>query len=208
MASPINRRALLASAAAAGLVLPVRAAALVRTPRQTEGPFYPDRLPPDIDADLLRIPGRRPYAKGRVAHVRGRVLDRRGRPLRGIKVEIWQCDADGVYRHSGDSRGGRRPDPDFQGYGHTVTGRDGVYAFRTIRPAEYPGRTPHIHFKLSRAGRRLLTTQMYVAGDPGNIGDGLYNDLSPAQKRAVTVAFKPADAIEKGALLGAFDIVL
>ena len=208
MPPSIDRRALLAGVAAAGILAPVQASALVRTPRQTEGPFFPDRMPPDIDADLLRIPGRRPYTKGQVAHVRGRVLDRRGRPRAGVKVEIWQCDANGVYRHTGDNRDGRRVDRDFQGYGHVVTGADGRYAFRTIKPVEYPGRTPHIHFKLSRGGRHLLTTQMYVAGDPGNIGDSLYNYLSASQKRAVTVAFKPAGAVEKGALLGVFDIVL
>jgi protocatechuate 3,4-dioxygenase beta subunit len=208
MPPSIDRRTLLAGVAAAGILAPVQAHALSRTPRQTEGPFYPDRMPPDIDADLLRVAGRKPYARGQVAHVRGRVLDRRGKPLGGVKVEIWQCDANGVYRHSGDNREGRRADPDFQGYGHAVTRADGAYAFRTIRPVEYPGRTPHIHFKLSRGGRHLLTTQMYVANDPGNVGDGLYNDLTASQKRAVTVDFRRADRVEKGAFLGIFDIVI
>ncbi len=209
MSTRIHRRALLAGAAAAGIVVPAAARALLLTPRQTEGPFYPDRMPPDIDADLLRVPGRKPYAKGKVAHVRGRVLNRRGSPLAGIKVEIWQCDGAGRYHHSGDARSdGQRADPDFQGYGHVVTRRDGAFAFRTIRPVEYPGRTPHIHFKLTRGDRHLLTTQMYLAGNPGNIGDGLYQSLSSAGKRAVTVAFKPADTVETGALLGVFDIVL
>jgi protocatechuate 3,4-dioxygenase beta subunit len=203
----IHRRTLIAgaSAIAAGLAAPAAARQLMHTPRQTEGPFYPDRMPPDIDADLLRVPGRKPYTKGQVAHVRGRVLGPAGQPLTGIKVEIWQCDAGGRYHHTGD---GGRADRDFQGYGHVITGRDGVYAFRTLRPVEYPGRTPHIHFKLSRARRDLLTTQMYVAGDPGNLGDSLFQSLGAAGQRALSVTFKPADQIEKGSLLGTFDIVL
>ena len=207
MAGKIPRRAVLAgaSALAAGLAAPAAARRLLVTPRQAEGPFYPDRMPPDIDADLLRVPGRKPYTRGQVAHVRGRVLAATSRPLAGIKVEIWQCDAAGRYHHTGD---GGRADPDFQGYGHVLTDKEGVYAFRTIRPMEYPGRTPHIHFKLSRGGRNLLTTQMYVAGDPGNIGDGLFQSLSRAGQRALSVQFKRADQVESGALLGIFDIIV
>lgn len=207
MAGEIPRRTILAgaSALAAGLVAPAGARQLLITPRQSEGPFYPDRMPPDIDADLLRVPGRKPYSRGQVAHVRGRVLDGAGQPLAGIKVEIWQCDAAGRYHHTQD---GGRADPDFQGYGHAVTRKDGAYAFRTIRPAAYAGRTPHIHFKLSAAGRERLTTQMYVAGDPGNLRDGLFQRLRPAAQRALAVPFRRADQIEPGALLGVFNIVL
>src|SRR3954451_22191632 len=74
----------------------VRAADLLPTPPQTEGPFYPDELPRDTDSDLVRVTGADAQALGRVTHVLGRILDRHGRPLPGLPVEIWQCDAHGA----------------------------------------------------------------------------------------------------------------
>jgi protocatechuate 3,4-dioxygenase beta subunit len=140
------------------------AAVSALTPAQTEGPFYPVRLPDDRDADLVRVTGSDAAALGVVTHVQGRVLDRAGQPMGGITVEIWQCDANGRYRHPRDRRA-REQDPGFQGYGRAITDAAGGYRFRTIRPVAYPGRTPHIHFKLGIARVELLTTQMYVAGD-------------------------------------------
>lgn len=62
------------------------------------------------------------------------MLDEHGRPVAKARVEIWQCDANGRYRHPGD-RGGAPQDPNFQGYGELTTAADGAYRFRTIRPA-------------------------------------------------------------------------
>ena len=190
----------------------VRAADLLPTPPQTEGPFYPDELPRDTDSDLVRVTGADAQALGRVAHVLGRVVDRHGRPLPGVPVEVWQCDAHGRYLARGDTAWfGRRParDPGFQGYGRTLTDAGGGYRFRTIRPVAYPGRTPHIHFKVRGArGNELLTTQMYVAGEPGNARDGIYGGLSPDERERVTVALREAPEIEGGALAGTFEIVV
>jgi protocatechuate 3,4-dioxygenase beta subunit len=135
-------------------------------------------------------------------------VDREGRPLPGILVEIWQCDANGRYLHPADP--GRRPrDPLFQGYGRTLTDAAGSYRFRTIRPVAYPGRTPHIHFRLSRDGGELLTTQMYVAGEPLNERDFLLNAVRDLAARArLLVELAPANDIESGALAGRFEIVL
>ncbi|HEX2555664.1 MAG TPA: protocatechuate 3,4-dioxygenase [Microvirga sp.] len=198
-------------AAATGLVLPGRLGAQtarVPTPRQTLGPYYPDRFPADMDADLVRLRGSEAQAVGTVTHVAGRVLGLDGQPVAGARVEIWQCDANGRYIHSRD--GGPRPrDAAFQGYGRVVSGSDGAYGFRTIRPVAYPGRTPHIHFAVTAPGRETLVTQMYVAGEPLNERDGLYASLrDPRQRAAVTVRLEPANGIEAGALGGIFDIVL
>ena len=147
-----------------------------------------------MDADLVRVTGADAQALGVVTHVTGRVLDARGRPLPGHLVEIWQCDAHGRYlaEHgsswSGWFRTREAPDPGFQGYGRTLTDAGGGYRFRTIRPVPYPGRTPHIHFKVRCDGRELLTTQMYVAGEPGNERDGIYGELAPDERERVTVA--------------------
>ena len=157
------------------------------TPRQAEGPFYPVTLPTDSDFDLLRNGSAR-YARGQPAWVEGTVLDTAGRPVPGAVVEIWQCDQAGHYHHPGD---GGRADPAFQGFGRVTVGSDGRYRFRTLRPAPYSGRTPHIHVKVQLDRRELLTTQLYVAGDAGNERDFLWQRLNAQGRAALTVPFAP-----------------
>jgi protocatechuate 3,4-dioxygenase, beta subunit len=157
------------------------------TPAQTEGPFYPVSLPKDSDFDLLRN-GALTYTKGQPAWVEGSVTDLQGKPIAGAQVEIWQCDETGHYHHPGD---GGSADPAFQGFGRVTVGADGQYRFRTIRPAPYSGRTPHIHVKVKLGSRELLTTQLYVAGDPHNERDGLWRRLGVEERAAVTVPFQP-----------------
>jgi protocatechuate 3,4-dioxygenase, beta subunit len=143
-------------------------------------------MPADTDFDLLRS-GARSYTQGTGAWVSGSVTDVEGKPVGGAAVEIWQCDNDGHYHHSGD---GNRADPAFQGFGRVLVGADGGYRFRTLRPVAYGGRAPHIHVKVKLGARELLTTQLYVAGDPGNERDGLWRYLrDPADREALTVPF-------------------
>ena len=126
---------------------------LTRTPSQTEGPFYPDKLPLDTDNDLLIINDAITPAVGEVTHLTGRVLDAKGNPVRSALVEIWQCDSSGVYLHSRSGGNVDKKDKHFQGYGRFLTGSDGGYYFRTIKPVPYPGRTPHIHVKVTQKGK-------------------------------------------------------
>lgn len=204
-----RRRALIgASAALAAPQVLWAQAALVVTPGQTEGPFYPRSLPTDRDADLVRVQGQPAQAVGHVTHISGRVLNKRGEVVRGAMVEIWQCDANGVYNHPGDS-GQRSRDVAFQGYGRTDVDVSGRYTFRTIRPVAYPGRTPHIHFKVHAPGAGVLTTQMYVDGEPQNQRDGVLRGIRDLRARqSVIVRLEPAGDIEANALRGIFDIVL
>jgi protocatechuate 3,4-dioxygenase beta subunit len=157
------------------------------TPAQTEGPFYPVSLPKDSDFDLLRS-GALNYTRGQPAWVEGSVTDLQGKPIAGAQVEIWQCDETGHYHHPGD---GGQADPAFQGFGRVTVGADGQYRFRTIRPAPYSGRTPHIHVKVKLGSRELLTTQLYVAGEPRNERDFLWRRLDTEARAAVTVPFQP-----------------
>ena len=157
------------------------------TPAQTEGPFYPVVLPRDSDHDLLRN-GALTYPEGQSAWVEGSVSDLAGKPVAGAQVDIWQCDHAGHYHHPGD---GDRADRRFQGFGRVTVGADGRYRFRTLRPVAYAGRTPHIHVKVKLGQRDLLTTQLYVAGDPGNPRDFLWRSLAEADRAALTVPFAP-----------------
>jgi protocatechuate 3,4-dioxygenase beta subunit len=181
---------------------------LVRTPRQTEGPFYPDRLPLDTDNDLLIVNDSITPAVGEVTHLGGKVLDARGEPIRNALVEIWQVDGKGVYLHTGDS-GRKERDANFQGFGRFLTGSSGEYYFRTLKPVPYPGRTPHIHFKIKKGGKELLTTQCYVKGEPRNERDGVFRSIPAGKSRdAVLVAFVPLKGSRIGELTARFDVVL
>ena len=155
------------------------------TPSQTEGPFYPLEFPKDSDFDLLRN-GNLSYPLGQAAWLEGSVSDLAGRLVGGAVVEIWQCDEAGHYHHAGD---GGRADNRFQGFGRVTAGADGLYRFRTIKPVAYSGRTPHIHVKVKLGRRELLTTQLYVANDPGNARDFLWQRLSTAERDALTTPF-------------------
>ena len=184
------------------------AEALSRTPSQTEGPFYPDRLPLDTDNDLLVLNDASTPALGMVTYLSGRILDLNGEPVRDAVVEIWQADANGVYLHKGSDNAGRR-DPGFQGFGRFHTGSSGEYLFRTIRPVPYPGRTPHIHFAVKAKGRERFTTQCYIRGHEANDKDGVLNGVRDARERALLLAaFEPLKGSKAGELQARFDIVL
>ena len=178
------------------------------TPRQTEGPFYPDHLPLDTDNDLLIVNNSITPGVGEITHLSGRILDARGDPFRNALVEIWQVDNNGVYLHSGSNNYAAR-DKNFQGFGRFLTGSTGEYYFRTIKPALYPGRTRHIHFAIKMKGREKWTTQCYVRGELQNERDAILNGIKdPKARESVIVDFGPAKGSRIGELAARFDIVL
>lgn len=210
--TPDSRRRFLRSVALGSAALwsvpGLYAAQLQQTPAQTEGPFYPKSLPLDTDNDLLVVNDALTPAAGVVTYVSGRILDSRGDPVRNALVEIWQCDDHGVYLHPGSDNGANR-DRNFQGFGRFLTGSSGEYLFRTIRPVPYPGRTPHIHYKIKRSGKDLLTTQCYIKGHPGNPKDGVWSGIKdPKLRDLVTVDFAPLPGAKAGELAARFDVVL
>ena len=207
----IPRRGFLRAAAipAAFFTVPgLFAEELMRTPSQTEGPFYPDKLPLDTDNDLIVIGNSITPAVGAITHLTGRVLDLSGNAVRNAVVEIWQVDNNGAYLHSRSGNKDKR-DANFQGYGRFETASSGEYRFRTIKPVKYPGRAPHIHFKITAPKYANLTTQCYVEGDPGNDRDGVLRGIrDPERKASAIVPFEPFGGSSTGEFSAKFDIVL
>jgi protocatechuate 3,4-dioxygenase beta subunit len=123
-------------------------------------------------------------------------------------VEIWQCDANGAYLHTGTTNKEKR-DSNFQGFGRFQTGSTGEYLFRTIKPVPYPGRTPHIHVLLKMKGKKEFCTQCYIEGHPGNEKDGILRRFTdPAQRKALIIPFTPIKGSKIGEYSAKFDIVL
>lgn len=181
---------------------------LTRTPAQTEGPFYPDKFPLDTDNDLIILNDTLTPAVGEITHLTGRILDANGDPIRNAVVEIWQCDANGAYLHTGTGNRDKR-DGHFQGFGRFLTGSDGGYYFRTIKPVPYPGRTPHIHYKIKKSDKEVLVTQCYIKDHPQNVRDGVFRDIPEGKPReSVCVDFKPLEKSRIGELTANFDVVV
>lgn len=138
------------------------------------GPVFGHAMLGELDADLIHNfarPGE--SALGERIIVYGRVLDERGVGVPGALLEFWQANAGGRYRHKKD--GYLAPlDPNFGGCGRAISGDDGGYAFRTVKPGPYPWpngpndwRPSHIHFSVFGHGfAQRLITQMYFEGDP------------------------------------------
>lgn len=165
-------------------------AATMQTPKAAEGPFYP--LPSmrmaDIDNDLVKVAGVVTESGGEIITLKGIVSDNKGNALPGVRVEIWQCDLNGKYLHTGDSQSIAH-DKAFQGFGHDITKENGAYSFRTIKPTKYPGRAKHIHVKVINGEQELLTTQFYIDGEPDNMQDSLFRRLSEKEAAAVSMQF-------------------
>lgn len=187
------------------LMMPAAVHALVPTPSGPAGPFYPDRPPADDDSDLTRVVGRSGVAAGEHTELEGRLLDRNGNAIPGGRIEIWQCDANGRYHHPRDQ--GRALDPNFQGFGHTVTDREGRYRFRTIKPVPYPGRTPHIHMAVWVPGRDAFVTQCYVRGEARNAEDFIFRHVPADRRDLVLVDYVSANQADLR-YRASFDVVL
>ena len=178
--------------------------ASILTPKTTAGPFYPNMEIPEIDADLTRIAGRAGTALGDIVDLSGRLLNQNGVPVKNGRIEIWQCDVNGCYRHTSE-RSNETIDRNFQGFGFTNTSSLGEYYFRTIKPIAYPGRAPHIHFKVLLPDRGKLVTQLYIENDKRNKSDSLYNRLTEEQIARSVTRFEPST---DGLFKAKYDLVI
>jgi protocatechuate 3,4-dioxygenase beta subunit len=205
-----DRRAFVRTLGLSGLFWTVPGAfaeQLSLTPRQTEGPFYPDRLPLDTDNDLIVVNNAITPAVGEITHLSGRILTANGSPVRNVVVEIWQVDRNGCYLHSGSNNKDKQ-DKNFQGFGRFETNGKGEYRFRTIKPVAYDNRTPHIHFAINRGSERLLTTQLYIKGEPRNESDGIYRRTSDKDRQLLSTDFLPMRGSKTGEVAAKWDIVI
>lgn len=191
----LSRRAFAGSALATATLLAAKGAGAATTkpmtPGQDIGPFYPIERLAEADADLTWIKGHQNRAKGTVIEVTGRVLDRYGNPVRGARLELWQCNAAGRYAHPNDIATAPL-DPDFQGFAALATGSEGEWRITTIKPAGYDSpighRTPHIHFDVSGRTHRLITQMYFSDEEATNAKDALYMEMGKAATRTVARA--------------------
>jgi protocatechuate 3,4-dioxygenase beta subunit len=210
VSTPLRRRTLgwLATAPFAPLAIfaspPGRAQGqrLAPTPQDAEGPFYPRSFPADADFDLMRVAGRQGLAEGKPLHLTGRVLGTDGAPLAGATLELWQCDVHGTYHHVGD---GGSQDENFQGYGRATSGADGSYTFVAMRPVPYGGRPAHLHFRITRANYRVLTTQLYVKGESAERGFG---GMFSRERDRLEITPQAVSGREAGAVAASYAFVL
>jgi protocatechuate 3,4-dioxygenase beta subunit len=199
----MRRRSMLgswAAAAASTLAFPALASSRRTIAPMTDGPFYPPRAWrerwTDWDADLTTVQrdGRTLAASGERLGIDLQLADADGRIVDRAEVEIWQCDSMAVYRHPRVPAEEGRHDAGFQGFGAASSSREGKLSFRTIRPVPYPGRTPHIHIKLRHPSFGEVSSQLFVAGDPGNARDFLWRALAPADREALDMRLQAAPA--------------
>jgi protocatechuate 3,4-dioxygenase beta subunit len=165
-------------------------------------------------ADLTKQAAGEPL--GQRIIVSGKVVDQDGRAMPGTLVEVWQANAAGRYMHKTDQH--RAPlDPNFPGFGHTLTDDEGRYRFVTIKPGAYPWRNhhnawrpQHIHFSLfGPAFATRIVTQMYFPGDPLLPSDPIYNCTADEEARQRLIsAFDWETTIPDEALGFRFDIIL
>ncbi|KHQ55210.1 intradiol ring-cleavage dioxygenase [Mameliella alba] len=162
-------RAARAQAEAAGLITPNVCMVL---PETTEGPYY-------FDPELIRrdiTEGR----EGEAMRLQLQVVDPECQPMEGARVDIWHCDARGIYS------GYRNRGTDFDARGETflrgtqTTGDRGVATFDTIYPGWYPGRTTHIHYKVFLDERSVLTSQIFF---PDALSEYLFQAVAPYNER-------------------------
>jgi protocatechuate 3,4-dioxygenase beta subunit len=128
------------------------------TPRQTEGPYFTPNSPERASLIEANMEG------DRIALV-GFVLDRRCRPVPGALLDLWHCDSSGEYDNVG-----------YRLRGHQFSDAQGRFVFETIIPGRYLSRTRHFHIKVQAPGERILTTQLYFPGEPGNARDWIFDE--------------------------------
>jgi protocatechuate 3,4-dioxygenase, beta subunit len=187
---------------------------LPHTLSERTGPVFGQDMVRESDRDLTAQHTGEPLGERIV--ISGRLLDEGGKPVRGALIEVWQANAAGRYKHKMDQH--RAPlDPNFSGFGRTLTDAEGRYKFISIKPGAYPWgnhanawRPAHVHFSIFGAGLlSRLVTQMYFPGDPLLAYDPIYNCIPDEKaKQGLISMFDWENTSPEFALGYRFDIVL
>lgn len=162
----------------------------VLTPEQEEGPFYIDlaQVRQDIVENRPGVP---------LALVLTIVDSATCKPIRDAAVDIWHCDALGVY--SGELSEGSEGQTYLRGV--QLTDGNGVAEFATIYPGHYPGRTTHVHVKVRIGGRQGNGT--YSGGQVSYVGQLFTSDrrdaevfaLAPYNRNPAEIVSRSTDGI-------------
>lgn len=172
---------------------------LTQTPSQTVGPFFFDAL---IALEQNQLTTEQ--TRGEQITLCGTVRDGDGAPVPDAMVEIWQADANGIYRHPADPQAAQA-DPHFRGFGRSPTVAGGQFTFATVRPGRVQGQAPHINLRIFARG--LLThliTRIYFADEPANAADALLQTIAPARRATLLAQREPGD----GTPVYRFNVVL
>jgi protocatechuate 3,4-dioxygenase beta subunit len=175
----------------------------------TIGPFFPTTFSDGCN-DLTHYNGR--VARGQHIILSGRVLEEGGQPTVNTILEIWQPDANGIFRHPLDPRCGQA-DPGFFGWGRAKTDAQGRYDFRTVLPGAYEWdgalRRPHLNMMVLAIGltRRLVTT-VFFPEQPDNLSDPVLNCVADSAARTRLVAKRSLEEDSSDASSYRFDLIL
>ena len=156
-----------------------------QTPSQTIGPFFAIGLSREGQNVMV---GER--SQGERITVEGRVLDGEGQPVLDALVEIWQADANGIYRHAADPRH-EQADPFFAGFGRSETSDAGRFWFKTVRPGATVGEegeqhAPHVNVTVFARGMLMhAVTRIYFADEEANESDPMLASVAAARRQTL-----------------------
>ncbi|MGA2880214.1 MAG: protocatechuate 3,4-dioxygenase subunit alpha [Bryobacteraceae bacterium] len=184
---------------------------MIPSPYCTIGPFFPGEFVAGCQ-DLTSFQGKQ--ARGQHIVLTGRVVEEGNRPILNAIVEIWQPDAQGVFRHPLDPHF-MDADPGFFGWGRARTDAAGRYSFQTVMPGSsngygnHPPRSPHVNLMLLAIGltRRLVTT-VFFAETPESVRDPVLDCVPDPAGRSRMLARRESDRNGAGGVpVYRFDIV-
>jgi protocatechuate 3,4-dioxygenase beta subunit len=176
---------------------------MITSPNSTIGPYFPYEF---MDDDLTQREGGR--AQGQHILLTGRVLQEGGVPTRNTVLEIWQADANGIFRHPFDPRC-PQADPGFSGWGRARTNPEGWYRFRTVLPGGYEKRCPHVNVMVLAIGLtwRLVST-IFFSDAPEKADDPVLNSVKDPAARLRLFAKRDASLDADGVQAYRFDVIL
>ncbi|WP_068305520.1 intradiol ring-cleavage dioxygenase [Pararhodobacter sp. CCB-MM2] len=158
------------------------------TPEVTEGPYY-------LDTGMIRsdITEGKP---GLALSLRLQVVDAACQPIEGARVDLWHCDAQGVYSSFGGDSGQTSAEGETFLRGTQMADAQGLVQFQTIYPGWYRGRTTHMHFKVWLDETQVLTGQIFF---PDALSQYLYENVEPYQRDATRDTYNGNDGIAQQA---------